>query len=64
VEPSKGASDPAGFLDSKNLSSEFRTSSENQKLADSGRAEVRGISKAQRKLVKEQTRGSISQLLN
>jgi len=62
--PSKGASDPGGVLDSKNSSSEFRTSSEIQEVADSERGEVRGISKAQRKLAKEQTKGPISQVLN
>lgn len=57
MEPSKGASDPGGVFDSK------KSRSEKQQLADSGRGEVRGISKAQRKLAKEQAKGLISQLL-
>jgi len=40
-------------LDSKNSSSAFHSISEKQELADWGRAEVAGISKAQRKLVED-----------
>lgn len=64
MEPPKGASDPGGIHESKNSSSEFHRSSEKKELADSGRGEVRGMSKAQRKLAKEQAKGLISQLLN
>lgn len=64
MEPSKGASDPGRVFDNKNSNSDFQRSSEKQELAGSGSGEGRGISKAQRKLAKEQTKGPISQSLD
>ena len=70
MEPSKDASDGSdagGVLKSsvyKSTSSEFHKNSGKQELADSGRGNIRGRSRAQRKVVIKQAKGQILQLFN